>query len=133
MLQVDLILVGGLLKIQRYEVSDLPCVNPSAIAFNNSELLASTFWDALHPSPDRRTLDTIVFDALELSSGERDAIYEAVSELVETRLEKAESLKSNRGIESKELQKRLAAVNDTLGIWMGIPDEEEAKLLCKIS
>jgi len=119
---------GGLLKIQRYEVSDLPCVNPSAIGFNNSELLASTFWDALHPSPDRRTLDTIVFDALELSSGERDAIYEAVSELVETRLEKAESLKSNRGIESKELRKRLAAVNDTLGIWMGIPDEEEEEV-----
>lgn len=119
---------GGLLKIQRYEVSDLLCVNPSAIAFSNSELLASTFWDALHPSPDRRTLDTIVFDVLNFSSGERDAVYEAVSELVETRLEKAESLKSSRGIESKKLQKRLAAVNDTLGIWMGIPDEEEGEV-----
>jgi len=86
------------------------------------------WWPLSLKSLNSNTLDTIVFDALELSSGERDAIYEAVSELVETRLEKAESLKSNRGIESKELQKRLAAVNDTLGIWMGIPDEEEEEV-----
>ncbi len=111
---------GGLLKIQRYEVSDLLCVNPSAIAFNNSELLASTFWDALHPSPDRRTLDTFVFDALNLSSGERDAVYEAVIELVSNRVEKAQSFKT-----SKDINRRLKAVDSTLGIWMGVPDEEE--------
>src|SRR6266700_3832478 len=114
---------GGLLKIQRYEVNDLPCVNPSAIAFNNSKLLASTFWDVLHPSSDRRTLDTIIFDELNLTLGERDAVYEAVIELVSNRLKKAESLKTSR-----DISRRLEAVENTLGIWMGIPDEVEEEV-----
>ena len=44
-------------------------------------------------APDRRALDTIIFDALDLTQGERDAVYEAVVNLVETRLNKARSLK----------------------------------------
>ena len=43
--------------------------------------------------PDRRALDAIIFDALHLTQGERDAVYEAVIHLVETRLQKASSLK----------------------------------------
>jgi phage portal protein BeeE len=41
---------------------------------------------------DRRAVDTIVFDDLGLTQGERDAVYEAVVKLVEARLKKAESL-----------------------------------------
>jgi len=41
---------------------------------------------------DRRTLDSIVFDALGLTQGERDAVYEAVINLVEARLSKAGSV-----------------------------------------
>ncbi|RLA87593.1 MAG: hypothetical protein DRG58_10350 [Deltaproteobacteria bacterium] len=41
---------------------------------------------------DRRALDDIIFDALGLTQGERDAVYEAVIHLVETRLQKARSL-----------------------------------------
>jgi hypothetical protein len=40
------------------------------------------------PMPDRRELDNIIFDALGLTQGERDAVYEAVIELVRQRLEK---------------------------------------------
>ena len=45
-------------------------------------------------APDRRALDTIIFDALNLTQGERDGVYEAVVRLVEARLSKARSLKS---------------------------------------
>ena len=41
---------------------------------------------------DRQDLDSIVFDALGLPQGERDAVYEAVIKLVENRLAKASSL-----------------------------------------
>ena len=45
--------------------------------------------------PDRRALDEIIFDALNLTQGERDAVYEAVIHLVEARLQKAQSLKGS--------------------------------------
>ncbi len=40
----------------------------------------------------RRALDCVIFDALGLTQGERDAVYEAVVELVRRRLEKGESV-----------------------------------------
>ena len=43
-------------------------------------------------APDRRALDAIIFDALDLTQGERDGVYEAVVNLVEARLNKAKSL-----------------------------------------
>lgn len=42
--------------------------------------------------PDRRAIDNIVFDILGLAQGERDATYEAVIELVKTRLDRARSV-----------------------------------------
>ncbi len=41
--------------------------------------------------PDRRSLDAIIFDVLNLTQGERDGVYEAVIQLVTTRLEKAKN------------------------------------------
>ena len=49
-------------------------------------------FDEIHQS-DRLALDSIVFDALGLTQGERDSVYEAVVNLVESRLRKARSLK----------------------------------------
>lgn len=43
-------------------------------------------------SPGRLALDNIIFDILGLTQGERDAVYEAVVELVRARLEKARSV-----------------------------------------
>jgi hypothetical protein len=45
-----------------------------------------------NPLPDRKVLDDIVFDALELTEDERKEVYWAVCELVKNRLEKAKSL-----------------------------------------
>ena len=42
--------------------------------------------------PSWRALDDVVFDVLGLTAGEREAVYEAVIELVRARLEKARSV-----------------------------------------
>ena len=84
---------GGLLKIQTYEVSELLCVDPKTFAVENAELFASSSWEMLKPSEDRRALDAIIFDVLNLTQGERDGVYEGVVNLVESRLRKARSLK----------------------------------------
>ncbi len=44
------------------------------------------------PRPERTQLDDVVFDTLSLTQGERDAVYEAVINLVEARLKKAGSV-----------------------------------------
>jgi hypothetical protein len=44
------------------------------------------------PLPDRKALDDIVFDALELTEEERKEVYWAVAELVKNRLEKAKNI-----------------------------------------
>ena len=84
---------GGLLKIQTYEVSELLCLDPKTLAFEDETIFTSTAWEMLDPSDDRRTLDAIIFDALGLTQGERDGVHEAVIKLVEARLRKARSLK----------------------------------------
>ena len=82
----------GLLKIQTYEVADMYVPNPflldleAVLSIRNAGLLK-------YGDYDRRVLDDIVFEALGLTRGERDAVYEAVIRLVETRLKKAGSLK----------------------------------------
>jgi hypothetical protein len=84
---------GGLLKIQTYEVSELFCFDPNDITIKDQSLLIAEDWDVLSPSNTRLALDNIIFDALGLTQGESDAVYEAVIHLVEMRLKKADSLK----------------------------------------
>lgn len=45
--------------------------------------------------PDRRALDALIFDALDLTQEEQEEMYEAVAHLVETRLRKAQSLRGS--------------------------------------
>ena len=84
---------GGLLKIQTYEVSELLCLDPKTFAFEDAAIFTSSSWEMLEPSDDRRAFDAIVFDALNFTQGERDSVYEAVVNLVESRLRKARSMK----------------------------------------
>jgi hypothetical protein len=46
----------------------------------------------INPLSDRKNLDNIIFDTLNLTQGERDAVYEAVINLVNQRLNKAKSV-----------------------------------------
>jgi hypothetical protein len=71
------------------------------------------------PAKQRTDLDDIVFDALKLTRGEKDAVYEAIVDSVEARLSKADSLNS------KARSKRVDAVEKTRGIWAGLPEAEE--------
>jgi len=73
--------------------------------------------------PEHRNLDNCYFDYLRLTQIERDAVYEAVVNLVESRLKKASSLRQRR------LGKRLEAFSKTQGIWSDLPesDRDEAE------
>ncbi len=89
---------GGGLKTAVYEVKDFHILRSELVAFN--EDLVNTLIqrevgtiqeDVEHPN--RRALDVIIFDALNLTQGERDGVYEAVVKLVEARLRKAKSFR----------------------------------------
>ncbi len=84
---------GGALTVQIYELENLLCVNPNLLLGIdiNQDVLTSSKWDVLNPSPERLYIDNIIFDILELTQGERDGVYEAVTKLVTTRLEKAKT------------------------------------------
>ena len=49
-------------------------------------------WDVMNRSDARRQLDDLVYDALGLTAGEREAVYAGVRELVENRKRKAGSV-----------------------------------------
>lgn len=69
-----------------------PIVDPHFLPTIDIDLLASDSWDVMNPSTQRRDIDGAVFDVLELTSGERDGIYEGVRELVENRRRRARSV-----------------------------------------
>ena len=76
---------GGLLEIVVYETAHLAVLHPSLLPALDAELFASSDWDVLTPSPERRHIDDAVFDALALTAGEREAVYAGVTELVNNR------------------------------------------------
>lgn len=78
---------------------------------------------SVKPLADRQNLDGIIYDALQFTKGEREAVYEAVISLVETRLKKASSL------DPKQLRSRGEAVRKTVGIWSDLSagsDDDES-------
>jgi hypothetical protein len=94
---------GGPIQIKVYHYSEMPfLVALSELTSAQQECLYSVFgqmasrvirsvFDEIH-QPDRRALDEVVFDVLGLTAGEREAVYEAVVNLVRARLEKARSV-----------------------------------------
>ena len=82
---------GGALKLELYEFGNLTLPHPQLLAETPIDTFAGADWDVLNPSPARRKIDDAVFDALSLTQGERDAVYEGVTELVENRLRRARS------------------------------------------
>jgi len=92
----------GVLWIAVYEANKVYVLNPRVLTQVRIGAIKSAFEKvASRPvrsiydevtQPDRRELDNIIFDVLGLTQGERDAVYEAVVELVRKRLEKAGSL-----------------------------------------
>ena len=89
---------GGGLKTAVYEVKDFHIIQPELLMFSKdlvNDLIqreVSTIQEDIKHS-NRRSLDEIIFDTLGLTQGEQDGVYEAVVNLVESRLRKARSLK----------------------------------------
>jgi len=92
----------GLLTTYGREIVNFDTVAPEWLDRIAGESLRNAFevmkqrevfsiFDEIHQA-DRRALDEIVFDVLGLTQGEREAVYEAVVNLVEARLRKAVSL-----------------------------------------
>ena len=100
---------GGLLKIQTYEVKRMLILEPTQMKKTSDELeelllnlekreirfiLTELGFDPTkpireqepNPLPDRKALDDIVFDALELTEEERTEVYRAVCQLVWNRI-----------------------------------------------
>jgi len=85
-----------------YVVRDLQVIDLRQLASRSVQALAQAYRNIrLRPClsifvekdrEDRRALDDVIFDILGLTSGEREAVYEAVVDLVRTRLEKARSM-----------------------------------------
>ncbi len=80
---------GGMLELAAYELSSLRVVRPDLLPDTDNSIFESDEWDVRYPSEQRLKLDTGVFDALHLSLGEREAIYEETARLVENRKMKA--------------------------------------------
>ncbi len=89
----------GVIYTNVYWLKTLPILEENHIAKEIHECYENIktreilpIFDEIH-QPDRRALDAIIFDALGLTQGERNGVYEAVVKLVEARLRKAKSLK----------------------------------------
>jgi type I restriction-modification system DNA methylase subunit len=118
-------------------VSDYKQV-PALARLNEEDQIAESTLRGIYDLPPRKLItpkiekwediDNVIFETLNLTSVERDLVYEAMIGLVEARLNKADSLNAQNSREAKEHRKRRDAVNNTLGIWMGIPDEEEEEV-----
>lgn len=96
----------GVLKIQNYEYEDIIVLDPALLLKypNLYNVFRSIFVELgfnpqkpirkqePKPLPDRKELDDTVFDALGLTEDERKEVYWAVAELVQNRLNKAQSV-----------------------------------------
>ena len=83
---------GGLMKIQTFEIGNLQIVNPLLLPEPNESAFNAADWDVLTPSAARRHIDDAVFDALDLTADERQAVYAGVTELVQNRRQRARSV-----------------------------------------
>ncbi len=83
---------GGAVRIATHELVNLLVVHPNFINEVDSADFDSAGWDVRNISQVRRRLDDTLFEALALTAGERDAVYEATHELLDKRTQKARSL-----------------------------------------
>ncbi len=93
---------GGAAYLVKIDIIQFPLLDPAVLTRAELDRLLSAFKQMASREiqsifeevgqPDRRALDEVVFDVLGLTEGEREAVYEAVVELVKKRLEKAKSV-----------------------------------------
>ncbi len=92
----------GALKTEGIDIAQVWLPDPRKLTLQQVKALGTAF-DALAGQPvesifeevkktDRRVLDAAVFDILDLSPGEREAVYQAVVDMVRARIERARSV-----------------------------------------
>ena len=85
----------GLMKVQTYEMSQLGVVYPKLLSAKECKKIMqqkSMFdWN----SDERKKLDGLIFDAIGLTTTERDAVYEETIRLIEKRLDRATNVPGN--------------------------------------
>ncbi len=84
---------GGALKVELYEFESLKIAEPKQLPDFDTGIFGTANWDVLTPSSERRLIDDAVFDWLGLTQGEREAVYAGVTELVENRRRRAQSVR----------------------------------------
>lgn len=104
----------GALKTAVYEVKNIQTMHPGicTIPPNLTRAFIAREIQSIKVElnmTDRRTIDNTIFDALGLTQDEQDAVYEAVIDLVESRLKKADSFKSNNHSEHEDDEKMEAS------------------------
>lgn len=83
---------GGALKVEMYEFESLIIAQPEQLPDFGNDIFETANWNVLTPSSERMLIDNAVFDWLGLTQGEREAVYEGVTELVENRRRRAQSV-----------------------------------------
>ena len=116
---------GGLLRIATYELANLLVVNPALLAEPKWSAFNAADWDVLNPSAARRHVDSIVFDALGLTAGEREAVYEGVRELVGNRKRRAGSVSGSARVAGEPAKDKLPykITRTVSGYAPGVNDE----------
>jgi type I restriction-modification system DNA methylase subunit len=88
---------GGVLKMEAYEMAELPLINPEKISRKDRERIESAFsmlcqaqenGDVKSEEKARVELDNAVFDALKLKEKERQQVYEGLESLRRMRLQR---------------------------------------------
>jgi len=93
---------SGPIKNEGIDIKRFPILDPGVLTTDLTVLMCHRFralttremlpvYEEVR-QPDRKALDEVVFDVLGLTQGERDAVYEAIIDLVTKRLSKAESV-----------------------------------------
>ncbi|MBE9506587.1 MAG: hypothetical protein IMY86_00920, partial [Chloroflexi bacterium] len=96
----------GALKTEGIDIAGMWLLDPRRLSAQQAQALESAF-DALASRPvspifeelekaDRVALDSVVFDVLDLSPKMREAVYQAVVDLVRARIERAQSVVGSR-------------------------------------
>ena len=71
----------GVRSIQTRDASNLLIVDPSLWGDMDAVMFASSDWDVVNPSAGRREIDNAIFDALGMTTDERDGVTKGLSEL----------------------------------------------------
>jgi len=118
--------------IRTEKINDLQKDSLRAVLSTMQQRKVLSIFEEIHQE-DRKTLDNLIFDILELNSNERQAVYDAVCSLVENRLTKSKSVAKNV-TKSKKSFDIETFTNYILGeLWKVQPQRIFPKDFCEVT